>query len=312
MSEVDPIPVIEKEEQLWTDNDNHVPRQPSKYLGFVAGTASGFMKNLVGHPFDTIKVRLQTSSRFTGTLNCLLETLRKEGVSGLYKGFTPPLVGWVLMDATMLGSLHFYRHWLMENVYPDHSQLPLSGHAIAGFGSGMTVSFVAAPVEQIKARLQVQYGAKTRLYTGPIDCLKKVYDSAGIRGIYRGLFATMVFRSNFVFWWSSYEIFKQWFQKSTKMSDPSINFFSGGLSATVFWIFAYPADVVKQTIMTDSPVPSERKLHRYRDAVRYIYDTRGLSGFGRGFLPCILRSFPANAAALAAFEAVMKLFTEGS
>lgn len=40
------------------------------------------------HPFDTIKVRLQTSSKtqFKGPLDCVLQTLRKEGVNGIYKG----------------------------------------------------------------------------------------------------------------------------------------------------------------------------------------------------------------------------------
>lgn len=51
--------------------------------------------------FDTIKVRLQTSEKvqFKGPLDCLLQTLRHEGVRGLYKGATPPLVGWMFMDS---------------------------------------------------------------------------------------------------------------------------------------------------------------------------------------------------------------------
>lgn len=55
----------------------------------------------VGHPFDTVKVRLQTTdtSQFKGPLDCLLQTVRKEGVTGLYKGATPPLVGWMFMDS---------------------------------------------------------------------------------------------------------------------------------------------------------------------------------------------------------------------
>jgi solute carrier family 25 (mitochondrial carnitine/acylcarnitine transporter), member 20/29 len=55
----------------------------------------------VGHPFDTIKVRLQTSpkSQFHGPVDCLMQTLRKEGFTGLYKGATPPLVGWMAMDS---------------------------------------------------------------------------------------------------------------------------------------------------------------------------------------------------------------------
>lgn len=56
--------------------------------------------NLVDR-FDTIKVRLQTTkdAHFRGPVDCLMQTLRKEGVAGLYKGATPPLVGWMVMDS---------------------------------------------------------------------------------------------------------------------------------------------------------------------------------------------------------------------
>lgn len=302
------VAVVDEEDHLLDLQQEHSPQAPPRYYGFIAGTFLGVMKNLVGHPFDTIKVRLQTANdgRFKGPIDCTLQTLRNEGVKGLYKGFTPPLAGWVLMDSVMLGSLHAYRRLVKENFYADQEKLPLLGHVIAGFGSGMTVSFVAAPIEQFKARLQVQYDAKTKLYNGPIDVAQKLWKVSGIRGIYSGLLSTMIFRTNFVFWWGSYELFTQWFTNNTGLSKPAINFWSGGLSATVFWIFAYPADVVKQTIMTDSPIRAQKKFPRWIDAVKFIYNTRGLAGFTRGFGPSILRSFPANAAALAAFEAVMR------
>lgn len=51
--------------------------------------------------FDTVKVRLQTSdaTHFRGPLDCVLQTVRNEGVRGLYKGASPPLVGWMAMDS---------------------------------------------------------------------------------------------------------------------------------------------------------------------------------------------------------------------
>lgn len=95
----------------------------------------------------------------------------------------------------MLGSLTLYRRLLRENVFclpqvrawtpgadpirPDERglpKLPSFGHGIAGAMAGFTVSFVAAPVEHIKSRLQIQYAAKKadRLYSGPIDCTRKI------------------------------------------------------------------------------------------------------------------------------------------
>ncbi|KAI9784638.1 MAG: hypothetical protein M1839_001860 [Geoglossum umbratile] len=306
---------------------------PSNYKGFVAGVFSGIGKLSVGHPFDTVKVRLQTTqkSQFRGPLDCLLQTIRKEGVPGLYKGATPPLIGWMFMDSmsvpppytlrqreeptrkeaddgihSMLGSLTYYRRLLNENIFnpttlpytpggiqkiiPPQEQeayrkLPTIGHAIAGIMAGATVSFIAAPVEHIKARLQVQYAVdKTkRLYSGPINCAQRIYTIHGLPGIYHGLSATLLFRSFFFFWWGSYDIFTRLFSQHTTLSTPAINFWAGGLSAQVFWITSYPSDVVKQRIMTD-------KLGEGR----------------RGFVPCFLRAFPANAVALVAFEGVMR------
>jgi len=90
--------------QLTSDADKIKSQKapaPANYKGFVAGIFSGFAKLSVGHPFDTIKVRLQTSQRshFKGPLDCVLQTVRNEGFRGLYKGATPPLIGWMFMDS---------------------------------------------------------------------------------------------------------------------------------------------------------------------------------------------------------------------
>jgi solute carrier family 25 carnitine/acylcarnitine transporter 20/29 len=115
----------------------------------------------------------------------------------------------------------------------------------------------------------------------------------------------LLFRTFFFFWWGSYDLFTQALQKHTTLSTPAINFWAGGLSAQVFWITSYPSDVVKQRIMTDE-LGALRKFPRWRDAVRAVYKENGLKGYWRGFVPCFLRAFPANAVALVAFEGVMR------
>ncbi|EFQ97698.1 mitochondrial carrier protein [Nannizzia gypsea CBS 118893] len=263
------------------------------YKGFVAGVFSGIAKLTVGHPFDTIKVRLQTtkSSQFTGPLDCLLQTVRNEGVTALYKGATPPLMGWMVMDSVMLGSLTLYRRLLFEHVFangelldalpfvsatvPD--KLSTFGHGVAGILAGSTVSFVAAPVEHVKARLQIQYAAdkRQRLYQGPIDCSRKIR-----------------------------------FQEVHGSLCASHQLLGRRIAAQVFWLTSYPSDVVKQRIMTDplggSLGDGERKFRRWRDAAVAVGREGGWRAYWRGFLPCFLRAFPANAMAIVAFEGVMR------
>lgn len=237
------------------------------------------------------------------------------------------------MDSIMLGSLTFYRKLLHTHVFTapalyespsspaqvdaqrkleQEHKLPIIGHGLAGVMAGATVSFIAAPVEHIKARLQIQYSSNRaeRLYKGPIDAIKKIYKFHGISGIYHGLSATLLFRTFFFFWWSSYAVFTKVLSEKTNLSTPSINFWAGGLSAQVFWMTSYPSDVVKQRIMTD-PLgkglgDGERKFPRWKDAAKAVYRENGAKGFWRGFTPCFLRAFPANAMALVAFEGVMR------
>lgn len=49
---------------------------------------------------------------------------------------------------------------------------------------------IQGPVELIRIRLQTQSG-KNKQYTGPIDCIRKIYKAGGIRALYRGMGPTV-------------------------------------------------------------------------------------------------------------------------
>lgn len=259
------------------------------------------------HRFDTVKVRLQTLSpeKFEGVLDCILKTVRREGLQGFYKGATPPLLGWVLTDSIMMGSLANYRRLIKDTFYKDCDVLPLAGASAAGVGAGWTVSFVATPIEQIKSRLQIQVKKK---YSGPIDCTSQLVQDHGLRALWRGLLPAMLFRTNFLFLWGSYDILTKFFKKTTSLHEFSINFLSGGLASSVFWCFAYPMDAVKQKIMMDD-FRAPRRYPTWRATARQIYAQAGIAGFYRGFTAALVRSFPANASGIAVFEFVSTLLS---
>jgi solute carrier family 25 (mitochondrial carnitine/acylcarnitine transporter), member 20/29 len=84
-----------------------------------------------------------------------------------------------------MGALTNYRRLLKDHVFaprlangmPDPAyRLSSLGHGFAGMFAGWTVCILAAPIEHIKARLQVQYAAdkSKRIYSGPIDCSRKI------------------------------------------------------------------------------------------------------------------------------------------
>lgn len=75
------------------------------------------------------------------------------------------------MISSRLGTLHNAR--MIQQSWNGNKPLSVFQHGLAGLAGGLTVSFVATPVEQIKARLQVQYDG-IKVYKGPIDCIRKV------------------------------------------------------------------------------------------------------------------------------------------
>ena len=72
----------------------------------MIGSFAGVGLILAGHPFDTIKVRLQSEGgygRFKGPVDCLVTTLKQEKVFGLYKGAMGPLIGQGLVSSVQFG-----------------------------------------------------------------------------------------------------------------------------------------------------------------------------------------------------------------
>jgi len=59
------------------------------------GGFGGVCAVLVGHPFDLVKVRLQTAEKgvYTGALDVVKNSLARDGFKGLYRGVSAPLIG---------------------------------------------------------------------------------------------------------------------------------------------------------------------------------------------------------------------------
>lgn len=63
--------------------------------GLGVGVLYGTTSVAVGHPFDTVKTKMQAQSGFESQsmLRTFTKTLREQGVRGLYRGCLPPLFG---------------------------------------------------------------------------------------------------------------------------------------------------------------------------------------------------------------------------
>ena len=58
---------------------------------WVAGAAAGACMTAMGHPFDTLKVRMQVA-QYESTWQCAVQTVRQESFAALYKGLAPAML----------------------------------------------------------------------------------------------------------------------------------------------------------------------------------------------------------------------------
>lgn len=77
-------------------------------FGSIAGVAGKFVE----YPFDTVKVRLQSQPdhlplRYTGPLDCFRQSLRQDGVRGLYRGISAPLLGAAIETSSLFFSVRY-------------------------------------------------------------------------------------------------------------------------------------------------------------------------------------------------------------
>lgn len=286
----------------------------------VAGTVAGFAICGVGHPFDTLKVLMQMQpGKYQGMMDAGRQTISQHGLLGLYKGVASPLVGNGLYNAVQFAIFAYAKRIATDNGRNDS----LNRIGVAAGITGIFVAFVEGPQDLFKSQMQAQMlsaeggagSAPARpQYTGTFDCARTIVKERGLRGIYQGLQATVarnIIGVSAYFYF--YEAAKKYMAAGKPVSTLSAwhVLLAGGIGGMGYWTLAYPLDIIKSAIQTDSIYPKQRRYHGFLDTAAKLWAEGGVKRYSAGVVPCLARSFPANAAGFAAYE-IVKEFLEPS
>ncbi|KNC76436.1 hypothetical protein SARC_11064 [Sphaeroforma arctica JP610] len=283
---------------------------PSLLRQFIAGGAGGVCLVFTGHPLDTVKVKIQTMTvvkgqapMYSGTMDCINQTIKSDGFKGLYKGMAAPILG-----VTPMYALCFFgfgvgqKIFCKEDSFTNLNQENLGRIALAGATSGLFTTPILAPGERLKCVMQT---APKGMYDGPIDCLKKLYGAGGMKSMMRGFTATAGRDSiASAFYFSSYEVLKQALTPAGE-SGPGIGgtLLAGGSAGIFNWAIALPIDTLKSKLQV---APDGKYPHGIRSVFREVMQNEGPRALYRGFVPVMLRAFPANAACFLGYESALK------
>ncbi|KAJ3053836.1 carnitine transporter [Rhizoclosmatium hyalinum] len=274
---------------------------------FVAGGCGGISNVLVGYPFDTLKVKMQTTTnQYKNMADCFKQTIAKQGVKGLYRGITSPLLG-----VTPMWALSFWSYEIGQRIAiafrpsnESHYPLTLAEIAFAGCCSSIPTTIVTTPMERLKVILQTQGQPNSvTQYRGMSDALVGVLKEGGVKGLYRGTVATLLRDvPGGAVYYATYEYVYMKLKVGDTISIPAA-LFAGGMSGVAMWSVVLPMDVVKNRVQA-SPAGTYKGVF---DCAAKVLKEGGVPALYKGFGPAMVRAFPANAAGWAGRMGALEL-----
>jgi len=265
------------------------------YSGGIAGLAS----IVVGHPFDTIKIHLQTEPhKYKTTYKAIKIILKEHGVKGFFRGVLPPGIGQIIISSLFFGI--YSKLLVLSRQLLNHKKSKLTSTYLAGQMTGIFLSFIISPLDLIKSKIQ------TGLYNTNKDCINSIVKNTGIKGLFSG-FTSTCFREALRFgaYFSSYDYIRA---KSGDSLYAIIN--AGGFAGAISWLVSYPIDVIKTKLQSLPvyPNPGNDQYKGIKDCVKQTYRAEGLNGFFKGVFVCCFRSYPVNAIFFLSYEVSKMIF----
>ena len=118
------------------------------------------------------------------------DTLKNEGVGGLYRGFAIHISGSIPAAALYFGSYEFFKSRVLDHQF--FQDKPFIAYLSGGMFAEAVACSIFVPVDVIKERRQVQANLGTFKYKNDIDAIRQIMRTEGVRGMYRAYGATVM------------------------------------------------------------------------------------------------------------------------
>ncbi|KAK0657649.1 mitochondrial carrier domain-containing protein [Cercophora newfieldiana] len=296
------------------------------------GSIAGVVGKYIEYPFDTVKVRLQSQPdhlplRYKGPLDCFRQSIRSDGVLGLYRGISAPLVG----AAIETSSLFFFERIGREAVYAlgfssRDTPLPLPALWFTGAFSGAFTSFLLTPIELVKCKIQVPEteAGVVKAPLKPIPVIRDIFRHQGLIGFWHGQLGTLIREAGgCAAWFGSKEtaskLLRDWNERHAatpaeieRMREEALPLWqqavAGATAGMSYNFLFFPADTVKSRMQTTPIGGGGGKNRSFGEETRALWRQAGIKGFYRGCGITVLRSAPSSAFIFMVFDGLKRFF----
>ena len=123
-------------------------------LSILTGATAGATEAIVVVPFELVKIRLQdkaSAGRYNGMIDCVVKTVRNEGILTLYQGLESTMWRHILWNAGYFGCIFQVRQMLP--VATDKKS-KVTNDLISGAIGGTVGTVLNTPMDVVKSRIQ--------------------------------------------------------------------------------------------------------------------------------------------------------------
>jgi len=150
------------------------------------------LQNTICYPFDFARTRLASDigkgkAQFAGIGDCIVTTVKSQGIRGLYTGWSVTVAGAFVYRAGQLGC--FKQIQDMNPYAKDKGALGAGSSFLAVTAARTVVMPFNYPFDTVRRRmmLQSEKPVAQRSYQGSFDCFNKVLANEGLAGMYKGM-----------------------------------------------------------------------------------------------------------------------------
>ena len=298
---------------------------------------AGIAGKIIEYPFDTIKVRLQSQPSYpqplyTGPVDCFRKSFRDEGISGLYRGISAPLIGAAMETSSLFFSYRVAQEILRSTALVSPSGAPLSVGALAvcGAASGAFTSFVLTPIELVKCQMQVPSTSSSLQVQKPVAIIVSIFRHHGLLGFWHGQLGTFIRETGgSAAWFGAYEGVSALFRKFNRSTQPQSitahptalppeklflwqQLLAGATAGVAYILSFFPADTMKSLMQTEAfegrAAVEARKRRTFWGEGKRLWKAHGLRGLYRGCGITAARAAPSSAFIFAIYESLQEAF----
>jgi solute carrier family 25 citrate transporter 1 len=166
--------------------------------GIIAGGITGGIEICITYPTEFVKTQLQLDEgsaksgqarKYAGPVDCVKQTVKKNGFFGLYRGLSVLLYGSIPKSAVRFGAFEELKKRLVD----EKGQLTTSTRLLAGLGAGVSEAILAVtPMETLKVKFIHDQNQKKPKYNGFYQGVREIIKEQGLGGVYKGVTATII------------------------------------------------------------------------------------------------------------------------